>query len=58
MMDILIVEPIYMYEDSESLKLSEEIQKQLRENKHKVASLSLCTVHDLRLTALTDYDVA
>ncbi len=34
MMDILIVEPIYMYEDSDSLKLSEEIQKQLRENKH------------------------
>ena len=24
----------------------------------KVASLSLCAVHDLRLSALTDYDVA
>ena len=26
-------------------------------NIYKVASLSLCAVHDLRLTALTDYDV-
>ena len=35
-MDIVIVKPIPMYEDSGSLKMSEDIQNQLRENKQIV----------------------